>query len=91
MLKNFNLKMPRAVYGGENAIGNITAILRSNQVRRAAIFTAKDMENAGLAALAEDAVRAAGAEYYILDELKPEPAYTQVQEAVDRFKDRGPT
>ena len=89
MLTNFNLKMPRAVYGGENAIGNITAILRSNQVRRAAIFTAKDMENAGLAALAEDAVRAAGAEYYILDELKPEPAYTQVQEAVDRFKDRG--
>ena len=30
MLKTFNLKMPRAVYGGENAIDNITAILQAN-------------------------------------------------------------
>lgn len=86
MQTNFNLKMPRAVYGGENAIDSITAILKANQVRRAAIFTAEDMKTAGLFTLAEDAVKAAGVEYCVLDGLKPEPAYAQVQEVVDRFK-----
>ena len=89
MLTKFNLKMPRAVYGGENAIENITSILKANHVKRAAMFTGKDMEAAGLFALAEEAVKAAGADYYVLDDLKPEPAYAQVQEVVDQFKAQG--
>mgnify|MGYP000090344915 CR=1 FL=1 len=28
MLTQYNLKMPHAVYGGENAMDNITAIIR---------------------------------------------------------------
>ena len=84
-----NLKMPRAVYGGENSISSITSILQANGVKRVAMFTGKDMEAAGLFALAEEAVKAAGAEYYVLDDLKPEPAYAQVQEVVDQFKAQG--
>ena len=30
MLTTYNLKMPHAVYGGENAMDNITAILKLN-------------------------------------------------------------
>ncbi len=89
MLKTFNLKMPHAVYGGENSIDNITSILKANQVRRTAIFTSKEMEAAGLFTLAEEAVKAAGVDYYVLDDLKPEPAYAQVQEVVDQFKAQG--
>ena len=39
MLTTYNLKMPHAVYGGENAMDNITAILKLNGVKRVAMFT----------------------------------------------------
>lgn len=89
MLKTYSLKMPHAVYGGENAMENITTILKQNQVSRVAMFTDKGIEGCGLFALAEDAVKASGADYYILDELPPEPAYTEVQKLVDQFKASG--
>ena len=62
MLTTYNLKMPHAVYGGENAMDNITTILKTNGVKRVAMFTDKGIEGAGLFALPEDAVKAAGAE-----------------------------
>lgn len=89
MLTNYNLKMPRAVYGGENAMDNITAILKQLQVHRAAMFTDKGIEGCGLFTLPEEAVKAAGADYYVLDDLPAEPSYTAVQKLVDRFKASG--
>ena len=89
MLSSYSLKMPHAVYGGENALENITAILKARQVRKAAVFTDKGIEAAGLFKLAEDAVKASGAEYYVLDDLKPEPSYMEVQKLVDAFKNSG--
>ena len=62
MLTTYNLKMPHAVYGGENAMDNITAILKNNGVKRVAMFTDKGIESAGLFSLPEDAVKAAGAD-----------------------------
>ncbi len=85
----YNLKMPHAVYGGENSIDNIVTILKTNQVKRAAIFTDKGIVASGLFALPEAAIIAAGADYYVLDEIPPEPSYTAVQIIVDRFKASG--
>ena len=85
----YNLKMPHAVYGGENSIDNIVTILKTNKVKRAAIFTDKGILASGLFALPEAAVKAAGADYYVLDEIPPEPSYTAVQTIVDRFKTSG--
>ncbi len=85
----YNLKMPHAVYGGENSIDNIVTILKTNQVKRAAIFTDKGIVASGLFALPEAAIKAAGADYYVLDEIPPEPSYTAVQIIVDRFKASG--
>ena len=31
MLTQYNLKMPHAVYGGENAMDNITAIIKADR------------------------------------------------------------
>jgi alcohol dehydrogenase class IV len=81
--------MPHAVYGGENSIDNIVTILKTNQVKRAAIFTDKGIVASGLFALPEAAIKAAGADYYVLDEIPPEPSYTAVQIIVDRFKASG--
>ncbi|MDO5409943.1 MAG: iron-containing alcohol dehydrogenase [Lachnospiraceae bacterium] len=89
MLKTYNIKMPHAVYGGENAIDNITAILKDKQVKRVAMFTDKGIEACGLFSLSEEAVKAAGADYYVLDDLPAEPDYTAVQNLVDQFKASG--
>lgn len=89
MLTTYSLKMPHAVYGGENAMDNITAILKANGVKRVAMFTDKGIEGAGLFALPEEAVKASGADYYVLDDLPAEPSYMAVQKLVDQFKASG--
>ncbi|MFV0414594.1 MAG: iron-containing alcohol dehydrogenase [Oscillospiraceae bacterium] len=89
MLNAYNLKMPHAVYGGENAMGNMTTILKSGHVKRAAVFTDKGIRGNGLLALPEAAIKAADVDYYILDEIPAEPSYTAVQEIVDQFKTSG--
>lgn len=89
MMKTYNLKMPHAVYGGENAMDNITSILKTRQVKQVAMFTDKGVENCGLFALSQKAVKAAGVKYYVLDGLPPEPTYSAVQKLVDQFKASG--
>lgn len=89
MLTQYNLKMPHAVYGGENAIDNITTIITSIQAKKVAVFTDKGIIATGLFGLTEEAVKASGADYYVLDELPPEPSYMAVQSLVDQFKKSG--
>ena len=48
MLTQYSLKMPHAVYGGENAMENITAIVRKLGAKRVAMFTDKGIEGCGL-------------------------------------------
>ena len=47
MLTQYNLKMPHAVYGGENAMDNITAIIKARGAKKVAMFTDKGIEGAG--------------------------------------------
>ena len=89
MLRKYNLKTPHAVYGGENAMDNLTAIIRATGAKKVAMFTDKGIEATGLFALPEEAVRASGVEYYVLDDLKPEPTYMAVQALIDQFKADG--
>ena len=89
MLKQYSLKLPHAVYGGENAMEQITEILKTNGAKKVAIFTDKGIEKAGLFTLPEAAVKAAGVNYYVLDELPAEPSYEAVQKLIDEFKHSG--
>lgn len=89
MITKYNLKMPRAVYGGENALDNIAAIVKTLNAKKVAMFTDKGLRGLGLFALAEDVVKAANVEYYVLDELPPEPSYMAVQKVIDEFKISG--
>jgi len=81
--------MPHAVYGGDNAMDNITDILKAQGTKKVAMFTDKGIKAAGLFALPEEAVKAAGADYYVLDDLPAEPSYMAVQKLVDTFKESG--
>ncbi len=89
MLSRYSIKMPHAVYGGENAMENITAIILKNKARKVAMFTDKGIEACGLFKLPEEAVKASGAEYYVLDDLPAEPSYMAVQKLVDEFRKSG--
>ena len=89
MLTTYNLKMPHAVYGGENAMDNIAAIIKTLNAKKVAMFTDKGMRSLGLFGLAEDVVKTTGVSYYVLDDLPPEPSYMAVQKIVDEFKVSG--
>lgn len=89
MLTSYNLKMPHAVYGGEHAIDNITEIIKARAAERVAMFTDKGIRAAGLFTLPEEAVKAAGVDYCVLDDLPAEPSYMAVQKMVDQFKQSG--
>ena len=86
MLLNYSLKMPRAVYGGEDALQHISDLVRSNGARRVAIFTDQGIRACGLLDLPLQLVEAAGAEWEILDDLPAEPSYLEVQRLIDQFK-----
>ena len=89
MLTTYNLKMPHAVYGGENAMESIATIIKTLNAKKVAMFTDKGLRKLGLFTLAEDVVKATGVDYYVLDELPPEPSYMAVQAIVDQFKCSG--
>lgn len=89
MIKNYNLRIPGAVFGGEGALENIKTILEENKVRRLAVFTDKGVEGAGLLDLPMAVVRGTGVQTVILDDLPAEPTYEQAQKLVDQCKRAG--
>ena len=86
MLTQYNLKMPHAVYGGENAMDNITAIIKARGAKKVAMFTDKGIEGAGLLALPEEAVKASGAEYYVLDAEKQTEFIHNIQVSLNKME-----
>lgn len=89
MLTKYNLKMPHSVFSGENALDKITDILTENHVKHLAIFTDKGIEGAGLLEFPMSRVKALGTDCIVLDDLPPEPTYTQAQKLVDQCKEYG--
>lgn len=87
MLNMYSLKVPHAIYSGENSLENIKKIISDNGVNKIAIFTDKGIENAGLLNYPMSFIKETGIETIILDELPPEPTYIQVQNLVDKFKE----
>jgi len=89
MIEKYNLKMPHAVYSGENSLENIKTILLANKVKKLAVFTDKGIESAGLLDYPMEFVKQSGVETVIIDDLPPEPTYGQAQKLVDEFKASG--
>ena len=86
MLTEYELKMPHAVYAGENALQKIEMILKANKVSRVVIFTDKGIEGNGLLELPLKWIRSAGAEAVVLDDLPNEPSYLEAQAVIDQCK-----
>ena len=89
MLTQYQLKMPRAVYCGADVLSKITDIIRETGAKKVIILTDRGIRAAGLLALVEDAVRASGADYTVLDGIEAEPTYMAVQGIIDQCRQIG--
>lgn len=89
MLTKYDLKMPHAVFSGEDALDKIKDIFAENSVKRLAVFTDKGIEAAGLMEFPMARVKETGVEYMIMDNLPAEPTYSEAQDLVDQCKAYG--
>ncbi|MBQ7196829.1 MAG: iron-containing alcohol dehydrogenase [Synergistaceae bacterium] len=87
MLTKYSLGMPNTVFGGENSLSNIESVLKTEKVKKLAIFTDKGLQKLGLLDLPLAEVKKTGVDYVILDDLPPEPTYEQAQKLVDQCKE----
>lgn len=80
-MKSYQSKMPGCVYAGEclDMIGDIIAKEKAEHV---VLFTDKGIEAAGLDGPVHERIKAAGAEYSVVDDIPPEPSYTAVEAVI---------
>ncbi|PLR81842.1 alcohol dehydrogenase [Bacillus canaveralius] len=85
MLNQYNLKMPKNVFAGPEAMQNLKTIIKDG-VAKITIFTGKDILKLGLLNELISIIENNHIEYEILSDIPSEPSYTQAQEVVDKFK-----
>lgn len=88
MLKDYKLKMPGVIHGGENALEKIIEII-TDKYKKPAVFTDKGIEAAGILEEPFRLIKESGAEIYLIDEIPPEPTYEQAQKVIDSFRESG--
>ena len=87
MLTDYVLQMPRAVYGGEHALENITGIMQG--AKKVAVFTDQGIIGAGLLEYPLSLIKETGVETVLLGDLPAEPTCDQTQEVINRFRESG--
>ncbi|MDO4299041.1 MAG: iron-containing alcohol dehydrogenase [Lachnospiraceae bacterium] len=73
------VKLPPCAYAGEGSIEKIKDIVVKEDAKSILVFTDKGIRSTGLLNLVTDELDAIGANYTVFDNLKPEPAYTDVE------------
>ncbi len=87
MLNSYNLKMPQAVYSGENALEQIKTVICG--AKKVAVFSDKGIIGAGLLDRPLALIRETGAKTVLFGDLPAEPTCDQAQAVVDGFKNSG--
>ncbi|MGT2910103.1 iron-containing alcohol dehydrogenase [Streptococcus cameli] len=85
MLIDYNLKMPKQVIAGENALEQLETILTSG-IKKVVLFTDKGILGLGLTDVVQDLVTAKGLALTVLSDIPAEPTYHEAQAIVDQFK-----
>lgn len=78
----YSLKIPQAIYSGENSLENIKTIVKNS--KKIAVFTDKGIQGAGL--LDNVINQLEGVEVVIFNELPAEPTCDEAQKVIDEFK-----
>ena len=79
MLEQYSLSMPKAVYSGKGALGRIREITEG-KFKKAAVFTDKGVEQAGLLEIPMEQLKAAGVDTEIITDLPAEPSCDEAQD-----------
>ena len=86
MITQYSLKMPRAVFAGENSTDKLESIIAGNHLTNIAVFTDKAIRSLGLADIVTNVLDKVGVDYCILDDIPAEPSYMAVQKIIDELK-----
>lgn len=86
MLDSYTLKLPCAVYAGEDATSKLAQVLAAHKTKKVALFCDAAIWKLGLAESAVETIKAAGVEVEVTTDLVPEPTYHDVQKNVDWFR-----
>jgi alcohol dehydrogenase len=85
MLNQYNLKMPKNVFAGPDAMQNLDTIIKDG-VKKITIFTDKGIFNLGLLDEVISIIEKNNIEYEILSDIPTEPSYLEAQEVIEHFK-----
>lgn len=85
MLIDYELKMPKNVSAGANALEKLEGIL-SKGVKKIVLFTDEGILAAGLVDIPKAIIEKLNISYTILSDIPAEPNYHQAQAVVDQFK-----
>ncbi len=89
MLTMYSLKLPKVVFGGEDSLERLAGVLEKEGAQKVAVFTDPTLRKLGLVDPVLAAVKAAGAEATVYDDIPAEPSYGQVQAVVDQVAGTG--
>lgn len=81
----YQIKIPSCVYAGIGSIEDVKTILEQESSKKALVFTDKGVAGAGLLDQLLSVLKNSGVEHRVFDELKPEPAYTDVEQVVEQM------
>lgn len=75
----YQMKIPSCLYGGEGCIDQIKEIIAKEKAQKVLVFTDKGIQNTGLLDILLGNLEEAKVTYRVFDDLKPEPAYQDVE------------
>lgn len=81
------VKIPACTYAGEGSIAKLKDIIEKEGAKSILLFTDPGIIKTGLVNLVKDVLDEMNAKYTIFSELRPEPAYTDVEALLEQVKD----
>ncbi|WP_323703867.1 iron-containing alcohol dehydrogenase [Mammaliicoccus sp. Dog046] len=85
-MENYNLKMPKSVHAGDQALEQLENIINKN-IKKIVIFTSEGLMKLGLTTVPIEIIERLGIDYTVITGIPPEPSYIEAQEAIDKFKE----
>lgn len=82
----YRIKLPSCIYSGTGSIQDIKNIVQQEATKKILVFTDKGVSGAGLLDKLLKVLNEAGVSYTIFDDLKPEPAYQDVEKVVEQME-----
>lgn len=80
---SISIKIPKNIFSGIGSIAELENIINKENAQSIQIFTDSGIRNAGLLDLVTNIIDKTQAEYVVVDNIKPEPSYVDIQEIFD--------